>query len=58
MRGIDGVDAQSLLPRVGESRTSGHGFKVKGKRFNRNLRGNIFTQRVVGVWNKLPGGGS
>ena len=29
-RGIDWVDAQSLLPRVGEPRTRGHGFKVRG----------------------------
>ena len=35
------LDAQNLLPRVGESRTRGHG-------------GNFFTQRAVGVWNELP----
>ena len=33
--------------------TRGHRFKVKGKRFHRNLRDNFFTQKVVGVWNKL-----
>lgn len=27
--------------------------KVRGKIFNRNLRINIFTQRLVGIWNKL-----
>lgn len=42
------------MARVGESRARRHRFKVNGERFYRNLRGNIFTQRVVGVWNVLP----
>ena len=32
----------------------GHGFKVRGARFNTDVRGTYFTQRVVGAWNALP----
>lgn len=35
-RGIDGLNAQNLLPRVGESRT-------RGEILNRNLSGIFFT---------------
>lgn len=28
--------------------------KVRGERFNRNLRSNAFTQRVVLIWSRLP----
>ena len=54
MRGIDKVDSQYLFPKVGESKTRGHRFKVRGKRYKSVQRGNFFTQRVVCVWNKLP----
>jgi len=54
MRGIDKVDSQHLFPKVGESETRGHRFKVRGDRFRRVQRGNIFTERVVSVWNELP----
>lgn len=27
-------------------------FKLRGARFNQNLKSNIFTQRVVGMWNE------
>eukprot|EP00061_Rhincodon_typus_P014461 g41490.t1 len=54
MRGIDRVNSQGLFPRVGESETRGHSFKVKGERFERDLRGNFFMHRVVHVWNELP----
>jgi len=52
MRGIDKVDSQHHFPKVGGSKT--RGFKVRGKRFRRVQRGNIFTQRVASVWNELP----
>ena len=54
MRGIDQLDNQYLFPKVGESKTRGHRFKVRGERYKRVQRGNFFTQRVVSVWNKLP----
>lgn len=51
-RGIDCVNAQSVMSRM-EPRSRGHGFKLRGERFNRILKGIIFTQRVLGIWNKL-----
>jgi len=35
-------------------KTRGHRFKVRGARFNRNLTGNLFMQRVVRTCNELP----
>eukprot|EP00061_Rhincodon_typus_P005823 g25803.t1 len=44
---MDRVNRRGLFPRVGKSKTRGYGFKVKGERFKRDLRGNVFTQRVA-----------
>ena len=56
MRGMDRVDSQKLLPRVEESITKGHRFKVQGARFKGDIRGKFFTQRVVvDAWNSLSG---
>ena len=57
MRGIDQLDSQYLFPNVGESKTRGHRFTVRGERYKRVQRCNIFTHRVVGVWKELPVGG-
>ena len=54
MRGTDQLDSQYLFPKVGESKTRGPRFKVRGERYKSVQRGNSFTQRVVNVWNKLP----
>lgn len=51
MRGIAKVNF--ILSRGRESRTRGHWFKMRGKKFNWNLRGNILTQRAVGIRNDL-----
>ena len=50
MRGIDEVDNEHLFPKVGESKTRGHSFKVRGERYRRVQRDNFFTQRVESVW--------
>jgi len=42
MRGVDKVDSQHLFPKVGESKTRGCRFKVRGERFRRFQRGNFF----------------
>ena len=55
MRDIDRVDSQNLFPRVEMSNTRGHVLKVRGGKFKGDVRGKFFTQRVVGVWNVLPG---
>ena len=54
MRGIDQLDSQYLFPKVGESKTRGHRFKVRRERSKSVQRGNFFTQRVASVWDKLP----
>ena len=43
-----------MFPIVGESRTRGHGLKIRGKPFSNEVRRNVFTQRVVNVRNSLP----
>ena len=53
MRGIDQLDNQYLFLKIGESKTEGYRFKVRGERYKSVQRGNFFTQRVVSVWNKL-----
>ena len=49
------MDSQKLFPKMEESITRGHRFKVRGARFKGDVRGRCFTQRVVGAWNSLPG---
>ena len=55
MRGMDRVDRQQLFPLIERPVTRGHKVKVRGGRFRGDLRKNVFTQRVVTVWNALPG---
>ncbi len=54
MRGVDRMDSQKLFPRVEESISRGHRFKLRGARFKGDVRCKFFTQRVVGAWNSLP----
>eukprot|EP00061_Rhincodon_typus_P005905 g25983.t1 len=53
MRGMDRVNSFGHFPEVGESKTRGQRFKARGERFKRDLRGNIFMQRMV---SSLPSG--
>ena len=55
MRGVERVDKEQLFPLVEKSVRRGHRFKVRGRRFREDVRKNVFTQRVVTVWNALPG---
>ena len=55
MSDMDGVDKEQLFPLVEGSVTRGHKFKVRGRRFRGDVRKNVFTQRVVTVWNALLG---
>lgn len=49
------VNGHSLfIPRVGESKSNRHRFKVQEKIFKGNLQASFYTQRVVGLWNELP----
>ena len=42
MRGTDQQDWQYLFPKVGESKTRGHRFKVRGERYESVQRGSFF----------------
>ena len=54
MRGTDQLDSQYLFPKVEESKSRWHRFKVRGENYISIQRGIFFTQRMVRVWNKLP----
>jgi len=54
MRDIEQLDSQHIFPKVGESKTKGHRFKMRGERYKKVQSSNSFTQRVVSVWNELP----
>jgi len=45
MRAIDKVDSQHLFPKVGESKTRGHRFKVRGGEIQKGPRGAISSLR-------------
>eukprot|EP00061_Rhincodon_typus_P015858 g43775.t1 len=52
MRRMDRVNNQSLYHRMGEYKTGGHRFKVRGKRFRMDLMGDLFTERLMHVRNE------
>ena len=41
-----------FFPGLGDRKLEGIG--LRGERINGNLRSNLFTQRVVYMWNELP----
>ena len=43
-----------MFPMLGESRTSGHSLRIRGKPFRTEMRKHFFSQRVVSLWNSLP----
>ena len=43
-----------MFPLAGETRTRGHGLKIRRSGFKTELRRNFFTQRVMNLWNSLP----
>ena len=53
MKRIDKIEAGKLFPLAGETRTRGHGLKIRGSRFRTELRRNFFTQNIVNLWNSL-----
>ena len=55
MRGMNRVDREQLFPLVEGPVTRGHRFKVRAGGLVGDVRENFFTQRVVMVWNALPG---
>ena len=56
MKGIDKISADKLFNREDSDRTRGHSLRVKKRRVKMVARPpGTFTQRVVNVWNGLPG---
>ena len=58
MRGMDRVDSQKHFPRVEESITRGHRFKVRGARFEGDVRGRFFYTEGGGCLELAARGGS
>ena len=44
LRGLDRVDAERLLPLVGESKTRGYNLRVRGRSFKMEIRRNFFSE--------------
>ena len=45
IKGRDKIEAGKLFPLAGETKTRGHGLKIRGSRFRTELRRNYFTQK-------------
>ena len=54
IKGLDTLEAENMFPLMLASRTRGHSFRISGKPFRTEMRKNLFTQRVVDMWNVLP----
>jgi len=54
LKGAYKQEGEWLFTRVDSDGTSGNGFKLRQGRFRLDIRRNLFTQRVVMHWNRLP----
>ncbi len=54
LKKIDKIDHESLFEISSLSITRNNSLKLKGQRFNTDIRRNFFNIRVVDPWNKLP----
>ena len=53
LKKIDNIDYENLFE-FSHTITRNNGLKLKGQRFNSDLRRNFFNFRVIDFWNKLP----
>ena len=56
LNGVYKRDRKQLFTRLDSDRTRRNGFTLKERRIRLDVRGKIFTQRVVRFWNRLPRG--
>ena len=49
LKKIDKVNVDQMFPLMGQSRTKGHRYRLRGDRFNTEMRRNYFSQRVVNL---------
>ena len=54
LKGAYKEEGGKLFERVENSRTRGNGSKLKEGRFRLDVRGKVFTRRVIRCWNGLP----
>ena len=54
VNGLDTLEAGSMFPVLGESRTRGHSLRIRSKPFSTETRKHFFSQRVVSLWDSLP----
>ncbi|MEJ1594469.1 hypothetical protein SMA75_25615, partial [Escherichia coli] len=54
VKNIDNVNRDNFFELSSQLMTRNNGFKLKGQRFNTDLRKNYFNVRVIDYWNKLP----
>ena len=54
LKGAYKQEGSQLFTRVDNSRARGNGFKLKEGRFRLDVRGKLFTMRVLRCWNRLP----
>ena len=54
LKGAYKQEGSQIFTRVDNSRTRGNGFKLKEGGFKLDVRGKLFTMRVVRCWHRLP----
>ena len=54
LKNIDSLNYDHFFELSSQLLTRNNGLKLKGQRFNTDLRKNYFNIRVVDFWNKLP----
>ena len=54
LKNIDKINKDNFLELSTQLTTRNNGLKLKGQRFNTDLRKNFFNVRVIESWNKLP----
>lgn len=54
LKGAHKQEGHQLFERIDNCRMRGNGFKLREGRFSLDVRGKVFTMRVVRCWNRLP----